>query len=138
VIIPQIRSDKLGSGEYLAPRGGRRHKGVDFECKAGQPFFSDVSGKVLRLGYPYSKNGIKGQYRLIEIKVDSQTKAKYMYLSPLSDIKPNVSIERGECIGYVQDLTSIYPGITNHVHFEIWVEGDHVNPVNWLKWRGYA
>ena len=137
MIIPSIRSDSFGNGAYLSPRGKRLHQGVDFETPiADTPFFSDVSGEVIRIGYPYAKTGPKSEYRLIEIRMDAQTKIKYMYLSPT--VLQGERIERGEVIGHVQDLNKIYPGITNHVHFEVWVEGMHVDPLQWLKMRGYA
>lgn len=83
----------------------------------------------------------KSEYKSIHIKHDAQTLLKYMYLNPV--VKPGDVIKRGDRVGYVQDLTKIYPetedreAITNHVHFEVVVEGVHVNPINWLDQRGW-
>jgi murein DD-endopeptidase MepM/ murein hydrolase activator NlpD len=142
MINSPLRSDSYGHGAYLAPRGSRLHLGHDFHGEAGQRFFSDVSGEVVRIGYPYSRLGPKSEYKLIEIKHGPQTIVKYMYLDP--NVQPGDQILRGDWIGTVQDLTKVYPktatreAMTCHVHFEVIVEGDHVDPIQWLEARGWA
>lgn len=38
-------------------------------------------------------------------------------------------VAEGDLVGVCQDLTEIYPGITNHIHFEIKnADGDRVDP----------
>lgn len=43
------------------------------------------------------------------------------------------TVEQGEAIGTAQDLTIKYPGITNHVHFEITLNGEQVDPSRFLQ-----
>ena len=50
---------------------------------------------------------------------------KMMYVKP---IVMNGFISEGQLIGYAQDLSSLYPGITNHVHVEYHVHGKKVHP----------
>jgi len=136
MITPPIRKqDKHGAGYYLAPRGQRLHNGVDLACFPGStvtcPFETCT---VERIGRPYSPAGPKKEYQLIELKIDAQTKAKIMYISPA--VNPGDKLSKGDKMGIVQDLGKIYPGITPHIHLEIWIEGDHVDPIQWLENNG--
>ena len=82
MIIPPLRkSDRYGQGHYLAKRGDRQHRGVDFVVQPGEILFSDVTGVITRHGYVYAHDL---DYKLIEIRVDDQTKVKYMYVDPRS------------------------------------------------------
>ena len=49
-------------------------------------------------------------------------------------------VERGDIIGYAQGLAEIYPGITEHVHWEVMKPGkgkQFRDPVEVLKGLGY-
>jgi murein DD-endopeptidase MepM/ murein hydrolase activator NlpD len=54
-----------------------------------------------------------------------------MYIAPTVGAMSLVHV--GQKIGITQDLDSLHKGITPHIHFEVWVEGEHVNPVLWLR-----
>jgi murein DD-endopeptidase MepM/ murein hydrolase activator NlpD len=128
-IIPPIRGfDKWGSGEYGAKRGNRIHKGVDVSAYAGSVVLSDINGTIKRIGYPYDPTGPKGDFRLLEI-IAGETLLKYFYVRPLLPV--GCEVEKGDAIGVVQDLTEIYPGITNHYHFEVLKDGENVDPISW-------
>lgn len=134
MIIPPLRDiDKWGSGHYLASRGDRIHKGIDIACYPSSVLLADFDAQVIRIGYPYSRHGKKGYLRLVELAVDAQTRVKYMYIYP--SVSPGQYVRKGDELGIVQDLSIIYPGMTNHYHMEVWVEGCHVNPTIWLEQR---
>lgn len=138
MITPPLRSDSYGHGEYGAKRGNRFHKGYDFACESDQSFFSVSSGRVIKIGRAYAAHD---EYQTVEVRFDAQTVLRYFYVKPCVIV--NEMIDRGERIGYVQDLTKIYPktddreAIQNHVHFEVIVEGVHVDPIKWLDQRGW-
>ena len=56
-----IRNDKKGLGHHGAPRGHRKHDGVDFECSKqfdiwshlGQDILMPVDGIIVRESLPY-------------------------------------------------------------------------------------
>lgn len=139
MIIPPIRIDSWGSGEYLAPRSkevnGERisyqHEGVDFAAYPKSILKSPVKGIIERIGYPYDPRGDRNEYRLIVIRVDDQTKIKIMYLYPT--VIPREQVLPGTQLGVVQDISKHYEGMINHYHFEVIVEGQHVNPIQWLE-----
>jgi len=113
-----VRADDIfGSGEFGAIRdaGKRRHEGVDYVAAPGAVVHAPIAGEVSRLGYAY--NG-QGGYRVVEI-VNSATKmkARVFYVSPSVEVGDVVAA--GQEIGTAQDLSTRYPGITNHVHVEL-------------------
>ncbi len=57
---------------------------------------------------------------------------KLFYLDPLKEIVGR-TVKQGELIGTAQDLTIKYPGITNHIHFEISFKGAQVDPSRFLE-----
>jgi murein DD-endopeptidase MepM/ murein hydrolase activator NlpD len=143
MITPPVRGqDDYGSGQYLAPRGTREHQGIDFAAYPSSTLLSPVKGKVKRIVQPFAIHGPKGHFSGLEIQVDIQTRIKIMYVLPLAN--PGDRITIGQNIGLVQDLSGSYPEvkqdgvtlkrqITNHYHLEVWVEGQHVDPIPWLE-----
>ncbi len=119
--IPKLRGkDAQGSGAYGAPRGSRKHKGVDYVAKPGDMVFSGVSGIVTRLGYPYKGNR---ELRLIEIDAGLSDEkiggkgdlVRYMYVDPA--VTKGWNIRKGDLLGIVQRLP--FKGITQHVHVDV-------------------
>ncbi len=111
------KQDSQGAGHYGAPRGSRKHNGVDFVCVAEAYVKSFTDGVVTKLGYPYNPNNAKkGHLRYVEVTTDGH-KYRYFYISPLVSVGDEVQV--GQPLGVSQDLTSIYKGMTQHFHFEI-------------------
>lgn len=131
MIFPPIRKqDSYGAGHYLAPRGDKRHQGIDFAAYPDSILLSDVEGVIKRIGHPYDPKSYKGGYTLVEITCENAT-VKYMYIEPFVPV--GCLIEKGDIIGKVQDLGKIYPNIINHYHAEVWIDGSHVDPAEWFK-----
>lgn len=124
IIAPVRQSDKFGSGAYNAPRGSRKHKGLDFACYPGSLVVSLSSGVVTKIGYPY-----KGDFNLrhIEITDPGGLLLRYLYVSPLVDEGDMVTAWQ-TILGSAQSLQYRYSGITGHVHFDIKKNGEYINP----------
>jgi hypothetical protein len=110
-----IRNDPEGFGHYCAPRGKRKHGGLDFLCKPGQTVVCPISaGKVLREANPYETTDYKGlfiQGKHLAIKI--------FYLDPWPGII-RTSVKRGDPIGIAQDISERYGGkMEAHVHLAI-------------------
>jgi murein DD-endopeptidase MepM/ murein hydrolase activator NlpD len=121
--------DAQGSGEYGASRGNRTHRGIDVAYQA-----SAISpGQVTKIGYPYNPaDPRKGRFRYVEITDELGYRVRYFYLDPT--VKVNDWVKVGDPIGYPQDLTKIYPGVTPHIHFEIIdSRGDWIDPNLYLQ-----
>lgn len=118
VVFPRVRgTDRWGSGAYGAPRGDHTHHGVDFAVDRGSAICSLRPGRVSKIGYPYPpSNPHKGHYRYVEI-LCGEYRFRYFYVHPLVQLHQEVEIDQP--IGIAQGLTMVYPGITDHVHFEV-------------------
>ena len=124
-------SDKFGSGAYLASRGSRKHMGIDFACAKGNKILSLTNGIVSKIGYPYNpRDTKKGHMRYVQVTHEG-VDIRYFYVDPL--VKVGTSIRRWEVVGTAQGLLDIYPGITDHIHFEVKVGRTFLNPEEYLK-----
>ncbi|XP_042363960.1 leukocyte cell derived chemotaxin 2, tandem duplicate 1 [Plectropomus leopardus] len=113
-------SDKWGQGHYGARRGDRVHKGLDIVCQDGSvvyaPFDVTLNGKVIVYTDPKKKainNGINlsGEnlcFKLFYVKPD-QTSG---------------TVKKGERLGVMLPMQSVYPGITSHIHVQMCNKSD--------------
>lgn len=130
--------DKWGSGAYQASRVGsdgtrHSHKGDDIACCAGSTIFAQSSGKVTKIGYPYPPDHpAKGHYRYVQITDTAGNRVRYFYVAPT--VKLDAEVKRGEPIGVTQGVTKVYPGITDHFHFEVLqADGEPMDPELYLR-----
>ncbi len=130
-IKPPLRTkDSQGEGHYGASRGARTHKGIDLACYEGSIILSLTDGVVTKLGYPYNPNNhIKGHLRYVQITFEDLD-YRYFYVQPL--VKVGDKIKAGDEIGITQGLVEIYPGITDHFHFEIKKGKGYLNPEKFI------
>ena len=121
LIKPPVRIvDNFGQGCYGAPRGSRRHKGVDFACYPGSEICAEMFGRVTKIGYPYDDdddNDGKPDFTYVEIEDTAGNKARYFYVKPC--VTKGDMVNSGQVIGTTQELGKKYQGITEHMHFEV-------------------
>ncbi|MDE0035306.1 MAG: M23 family metallopeptidase, partial [Deltaproteobacteria bacterium] len=125
---PRVREkDGYGVGDFLAPRaltdkagnvvGTRYHGGVDYVAKPGEPIFSPVNGKVIRVTNAYKKDNHGLKAIVIE---QSGYEFRVLYVEPRPELKVGSSVTGGTRIGTAQNLsTKFKQGMTNHVHLTI-------------------
>jgi len=105
--------DNWGSGAHNAPRGKRKHDGVDFICKPGQKVQSPIYGRVVRVARPYVDSPYLGC-----LIANERLEIKLFYFKP--DISViGKDIKQGDYIGIAQDISIKYPGIVPHLHLQI-------------------
>ncbi|MFN7054608.1 peptidoglycan DD-metalloendopeptidase family protein [Hyphomonas sp.] len=100
----------------------RLHRGTDFAAPTGTPIYAAGSGTVLRASW----NGGYGNY--IRIRHTRGYETAYAHLSRYAaGLKPGQRVSQGQVIGYVGSTgASTGP----HLHYEVWVNGDSVNPMS--------
>jgi murein DD-endopeptidase MepM/ murein hydrolase activator NlpD len=105
----------------------RMHKGVDFSAPSGTPILAAGGGTVSFAGW----HGGHGQYVMIRHNKDLAT--AYAHMSQIR-VKPGQKVRMGQNIGSVGS-TGLSTG--PHLHYEVYLRGEAVNPVN-LKFIGGA
>jgi hypothetical protein len=109
--------DAYGSGQHNASRdgGSRKHAGIDIVVSSGESVFSPISGRVVRQAFPY-RNDPNYVGVVIEGTDEWQGyEVKLFYVEGLF----SGPVKQGDVVGLAQDLTTKYPGITNHIHVEV-------------------
>lgn len=123
LVAPIRELDTFGSGAYGAPRGERKHKGIDFACYPGSLVMSFGSGIVTKLGYPYGDDLF---FRYVEVTDTCERRLRYFYLNPF--VSPGDKVTQETILGSAQSLQNRYKGITDHIHFEIMCGDAHLDP----------
>ena len=123
--------DNYGRGEYGAPRGSRKHNGVDICAAPESIVMSPVSGTVSKLGYPYSDDL---SFRYVQITDDFGYLVRFFYVDPA--VAVGEMVMEGWPVGKVQTLQKRYPGITDHVHLEVMQGGEHLSWFAYMDRRG--
>lgn len=133
MIKPPVRAcDKWGCGYFGASRGNRTHNGVDLACYKGSVVLALKAGLVTKIGYPYDPNDKKkGHLRYVEVLTGEGEHMRYFYICP--SVRVNEMVDVNDEIGTAQGLLSIYPEITDHIHFEVKnANGDILDPMEYL------
>ena len=103
-------------------RWGRLHKGVDYACPVGTIIFASSAGTVISAGY---NNGYG--YNVLISHPDGKM-TRYAHCSKLQ-VSVGQHVEQGETIA-LSGNTGRSTG--PHLHFEIYVDGVAVNPLNYI------
>jgi murein DD-endopeptidase MepM/ murein hydrolase activator NlpD len=122
-----LRNDNQGLGHFGAPRGGRKHQGIDFLADPGSAIMAPISG-ILR---PLTVYATDTRWKGVSIK-NNTIEVKIFYMHPL--IVSNTHVYTGTRIGTAQDRASISPGMKNHIHIEVYLNGKLVDPSPYFKY----
>ena len=117
-----LKSYSYVSSEYGA-RWGTTHTGIDFAAPAGTHIYSWRSGTVTFAGW----SGGYGNFIIVDHGDGFVT--RYAHCSKIAVTKGQ-TVSQGQVIGYV-GTTGNSTG--NHLHFEVKVNGNFVNPRNYLS-----
>jgi murein DD-endopeptidase MepM/ murein hydrolase activator NlpD len=128
-IVKNMKSrvfDNYGSGQYGASRDGgkRSHNGIDIEVKANEQIKSPIDGIIKRQSFPYANDR---SYEGIKIEGIGKWKGTVIKLFYMKGIISG-TVKAGDVVGFAQDLTKKYPGITNHIHMEIKKNNKRLDP----------
>jgi len=142
--IPSSRNALyVGTGRYIWPtpgsfwvtshfgwraKYGRFHYGTDIGCATGTRIVAMADGVVTYVGWPGSNyNWAYG--KMIVINHYDGTQTRYGHLSAFN-CHMGQKVKAGQVIGYTGNTgRSSGP----HLHFEIRVNGKHVNPMNYFR-----
>lgn len=101
---------------------GRGHKGIDLAADKGSPIYAVAAGTVTFSGYD-------GNYGYsVVIDHGNGLKTRYAHASALK-VSSGTKVEQGDLIALVGS-TGYSTG--NHLHFEVIVNGNRVNPISYI------
>ena len=104
--------------------GGKRHTGLDFACKPGNPIYATGDGVVSKV----ETNRHTGYGLHVEIDHGFGYKTRYAHMSRI-DVSLGDQVHRGDCIGATGNSgRSSGP----HLHYEVHYRKDYVNPALYL------
>ncbi|MBT8264479.1 MAG: M23 family metallopeptidase [Muriicola sp.] len=99
----------------------KMHWGMDFTAPQGIPVYATGDGKVKR-----ADNNASGYGKHIRIEHGYGYMSLYAHLSKYN-VKRGQTIKRGDLIGFVG---STGRSEAPHLHYEVWKEGQRINPIN--------
>ncbi|MEJ1224092.1 M23 family metallopeptidase [Sediminicola sp. 1XM1-17] len=126
--IQPISNDRLtrmasGYGWRSDPftKARKMHWGMDFTSPKGTPIYASGDGKVTR-----ADNNSSGYGKHIRIEHGYGYMSLYGHLSKYN-VKAGQRVKRGDLIGFVG---STGRSEAPHLHYEVWKDGDRINPIN--------
>lgn len=122
-VCPRL-SQPLTGGVFSSRYGyrwGRMHRGIDWSCPTGTPIFAAASGVVTFAGWR------SGYGWMVEVDHGGYS-TRYAHNSRLL-VRPGQAVTTGELLSLAGST-----GRTTgpHLHFELLIQGNHVNPMNYL------
>lgn len=102
------------------------HKAVDFAADIGTDVLAAYDGKVTSI----STNLLAGT--VVEIDHGNGLKTTYGSLDPNVTVKLGQSVARGDIIGKASNTATAETSTEGEVHFEVWKDGNLVDPASYL------
>ena len=127
--IQPINNDDLTQNGPLAfgwrsdpfTKARKMHRGMDFTAPKGTPIYATGDGKIKR-----ADNKASGFGKHIRIDHGYGYITLYAHLSKYN-VKRGQKVKRGDLIGFVG---STGRSEAPHLHYEVWKDGDRINPIN--------
>ncbi|SDJ13718.1 Murein DD-endopeptidase MepM and murein hydrolase activator NlpD, contain LysM domain [Salipiger marinus] len=104
-------------------RWGRMHEGTDFAAPHGTSIYSTADGVVTFAGW------MSGYGRLVKIQHEFGIETRYAHMSKIT-VKVGERVSRGQQVGAMGN-TGRSTG--THLHYEVRVGGEAVNPMIYIK-----
>jgi len=130
--LTNINTERLNSVLFSPAKGGvssefsleEKHYGIDITLPENSPIYSVSDGRVIFAEWTVETGHV------IIIKHLNGLTSSYKHNSSLSKSQGD-PVRRGEVIGFSGNTGRLTSG--PHLHFELWFEGDPVDPLNFLE-----
>ncbi len=103
-----------------------RHKAVDFEAAAGTEVRAMASGTVEKISLSKETGNV------VIIDHGEGLKTVYRFVEPTAELKEGAAVEKGQKIGEVAEAYGSEAFAGSHLHLEIELNGDLVDPTDYL------
>lgn len=101
----------------------KRHTGMDFACKPGNPIYATGDGTVVKVAHDR-----RGYGNHVEVDHGFGYKTRYAHMSR-TDVEVGQKVSRGDCLG-LSGKSGLVSG--PHLHYEIIYRKDYVNPALYM------
>lgn len=116
-------SSDYGMRVHPVTGGLRAHKGIDLAAPVGTPIYATADGTVSRASW-FSSYGL-----YISVEHGGKLQTRYAHLSKLN-VAEGQRVQKGDIIGFVGSTgRSTGP----HLHYEVRVDGQAVNPIPYMN-----
>jgi murein DD-endopeptidase MepM/ murein hydrolase activator NlpD len=122
-------ADGLRTGWWQEVRAGHLHPGVDVDGDTGDPIWSAGKGTVTWAGP--APDGYAGYGTMVEVDHGQGVVTMYAHLSRV-DVEAGQFLDAGQQIGAMGTTGNV---TGSHLHFEVKVGGERVDPEDWLPPR---
>ncbi len=120
VLVTQVRDFRGGRNTYDS------HNGTDFAVPPGTVVASPAPGRVLRVASEFHRGGLK-----VFVDHGHGVVSTSNHLGQAL-VKPGQMLRRGEPMALSGssgvDCVAAFPWTTPHVHFNVWLDGEYVDP----------
>jgi len=121
-------TSSYGMREHPVLGGRRQHKGVDLAAPVGTPIYATANGRV-EMAQWYSGYGL-----YVSLEHGGAIETRYGHMSQLN-VAAGQFVKKGDIIGFVGSTgRSTGP----HLHYEVRVNGEAVNPLPYMQGNGLA
>ncbi|WP_341793830.1 MULTISPECIES: M23 family metallopeptidase [unclassified Rickettsia] len=115
-------SSQYGNRKHPILGYTKMHKGVDFAAPTGTPIYSAGNGVITEIGWK------SGYGKFIQIKHSGTLSTAYAHASNFAkNLKVGSIVKQGQIIAFVG---STGRATGPHLHYEVKIDGKHVNPVS--------
>ncbi|XP_074519502.1 leukocyte cell-derived chemotaxin-2-like [Halichoeres trimaculatus] len=113
-------TDGWGQGHFGAGRTNRRHEGLDIVCDDGAVVYAPVDVTLVRKVIVYNKP----EKAAIDSGIMMRGEGLCFKLFYVQPDRTTGTVRKGERIGVMLPMQSVYPGITSHVHVQMCDKSD--------------
>jgi murein DD-endopeptidase MepM/ murein hydrolase activator NlpD len=114
------------TGWFGEGRRSHRHTGIDFDGETGDPVVSAGNGVVVHAGR--APDGYAGYGQMVLIDHGGGVTTLYAHLSRIR-VSLGQAVRPGDDVGAIGTTGNV---TGSHLHFEVRVGGQPVNPANWV------
>ena len=107
----------------------RTHDGLDFAASPGTPVYSAADGVICEI----NDDPMMGATIAVQHSGGAITKYKGLSADSLDMHNIGDTVKRGDVIGAVGDTALIESAEESHLHFEMTIEGVHVDPAEYMQ-----
>ncbi|MEM1407243.1 MAG: peptidoglycan DD-metalloendopeptidase family protein [Bacteroidota bacterium] len=127
---PELTKLVSGFGMRINPFHKARvmHEGLDFAAPRNTPVYATADGKVITAKENKVIEAGYGSY--VQIDHGNGYETKYAHLGSLS-VEKGDEVKRGDIVGYVGSTGG---SVAPHVHYEVILDGNKIDPVNFLMY----